>query len=48
MNPWGVVNAEIWSLVHIPRDAGLGIPNTIARIPLASSIARGSASQSGR
>lgn len=36
MNPWGVVNGEIWSLMHIPRGAGLGIPNTIARIPVAS------------
>ena len=36
MNPWGVVNGEIWTLVYILRDVGLGIPNTIARIPLAS------------
>ncbi len=36
INPWGVVNGEIWCPVHIPRDAGLGVPRSIARIPLAS------------
>jgi hypothetical protein len=36
INPWGVVNGEIWCPVHIPRNAGLGVPRSIARIPLAS------------
>ncbi len=36
IDPWGVVDGEIWATVHVPRDGGFGVVHSIARVPVAS------------